>query len=294
MPVRSNIFQRLVAAIHGELGQGWTVAESRSLTDKRTGEKREVDVVAEAVIGGYPIIISVEVRDRGRAADVTWVERLAQKHADLPTSKLALWSSSGFSASAIAKANALGIETIAPEGVDRAPWATLARELIGGSVKFVRPSFEPLIDVRLEDGTMVRWPAAPGTILRQKDGDAEARVGTILKQVSDSPQVRTTMLDHAPQGSGSFHAIYEPPFPCIVRGPNGETGELTRLVIGIETVCEVSPIALRTAVYRGVATTLAEAGVADGILRVVAREPASGSASVSALHVKTNAHEPPA
>ncbi len=75
MPVRSNIFQRLVAAIHSELGPGWRVTESRLLEDSRTGEQREVDVVTEASIGGYPMIISVELRDRGRRADVTWVRK---------------------------------------------------------------------------------------------------------------------------------------------------------------------------------------------------------------------------
>lgn len=294
MPARSNMFQRLVAAVHKDLGPGWTVEESRSLTDARTGEQREVDVVAEALVGGYPIVISIEVRDRGRAADVTWVEAMAQKHDDLPTSKLVLWSSTGFSNSAITKARALGIETIVPGGIDRAPWASLARQLIGGSVKLLRPSFDPVVDVRLDDGTLVRWPATKETVLMQKDGDAEARVGAILSQVSDSPEVRSTLLDHAPAGSGSFHAIYEPPFPCIVRGPNGEVGTLTRLVIGIDTIAELAPVVSRTVVHGEVATTIAEAGVADGVLRVVTREPATGSISVSAEHVKARIGQEPA
>lgn len=285
MSSRSNIFQRVVAAVHGDLGPGWNVEESRFLTDTRTGEQREVDVVAEALVGGYPITISIEVRDRGRAADVTWVESMAQKHADLPTSKLVLWSSTGFSESALIKARALGIETIAPGGIDRAPWASLARQLIGASIKFLRPSFDPVVDVRLDDGTMTRWPATKETVLKQRDGDREARVGVILSQVSDSPEVRSALLDHAPAGSGSFHAVYEPPFPCTVRGPNGEVGELARLIIGIETLTELASVVTRTVVYGEVATTLAEAGVADGVLRVVAKEPATGSASLSAVHV---------
>jgi hypothetical protein len=286
MPVRSNIFQRLVAAIHSDLGQGWRVTESRLLADSRTGEQREVDIVAEASIGGYPITISVEVRDRGRRADVTWVESMAQKHADLPTSKLALWSPTGFSSSAIAKAKALGVEVITPLGVDHAPWARLARDLIGGLVKFVRPSFDPVVDVKLGNGTMVRWPASSATILKRKDGDVEAPVGAILQQIADSPAVRTTMLDHAPEGSGSFHAIYEPPFLCEVEGPGGEKGDLNRLVIGITTLCEVAAVAVRSVVHRGVATTLAEADVADGTLQLVVREPSTGPVTVTAVHLR--------
>ncbi len=86
MPARSNLFQRLVLEIH--LGDGWDVRESRSLTDALTGEPREVDIVAEGVVHGYRIIMSVEVCDRGRVADVTWVEGLAKKHESLPTDKL--------------------------------------------------------------------------------------------------------------------------------------------------------------------------------------------------------------
>jgi hypothetical protein len=150
----------------------------------RTGENREVDLVAEAAVGGYQIVISIEVTDRKRPADVTWVEGMAQKHEDLPTSKLVLWSTSGFSASALAKARALGLETVSPGDAVHAPWASLAREFIGGSVKFVRPQFDPVMDVQLDNGQLVRWPADPAMVLRQCGGKTQAAVGTILNQIA--------------------------------------------------------------------------------------------------------------
>src|SRR5438067_1390435 len=84
MPARSNLFQRLVLEVHRELGPGWAVTESRQLKDAVTGEPREVDIVAEAAVGGYPLLLCIEVRDRGRPADVTWLEALAKKHDHLP------------------------------------------------------------------------------------------------------------------------------------------------------------------------------------------------------------------
>ncbi len=61
-----------------------------SLTDLRTGEPREVDVVAESTFGFYQLFIGIEVRDRSRPADGTWVESRAKKHEDLKTNKLVL------------------------------------------------------------------------------------------------------------------------------------------------------------------------------------------------------------
>jgi hypothetical protein len=226
MPARSNIFQRLVFELHRDLGPGWHVSESRELTDSITGEPREVDVVAEAVVGGYPLLLCIEVRDRGRPADVTWLECVAKKHEHLPTNKLVLWSPSGFSASALTKAQALGIEAVTPGSADNAFWATIARRLVGSSVKFVRPNLEAFVDVILGNGSIERWKANPGMLLRQEEGDMESQVGAILNQIIDNPEFRTKLLDHAPEGSGSFHGIYSPPFPCTVTSPSGSLGKL--------------------------------------------------------------------
>ena len=127
MPARSNLFQRLVLEIHRGLGEGWNVQESCPLTDVITKNSREVDIVAEGEIHGYSICLSVEVCDRSRAADVTWVEGLAKKHESLPTDKLVLWSASGFTDAAKTKAAALKIEIVAP--ACDAPWAAIAKRM---------------------------------------------------------------------------------------------------------------------------------------------------------------------
>jgi hypothetical protein len=284
MPVRSNIFQRLVAEIHRDLGPGWRVKESRLLNDSVTGEQREVDVVAEAVVGGYPLLISIEVRDRSRPADVTWVEGLAKKHEHLPTSKLVLWSPSGFSGGALAKAKALNIETVTPGAGPGAPFASIARDLIGSSVKFVRPRFEASADVTLGDGSAERWAAPPGMVLREENGKRQARVGAILQQITANPTVHTTLLDHAPEGAGNFYATYMPPVPCVVTGPGGVVGRLIRVGVGITTECEVAPVVARSALHNGTVTTLAEASLSDGTLQVVVRELEGKDASMTPRH----------
>jgi hypothetical protein len=286
VPIRSNIYQRLVAQIHREAGGGFTIRESRLLRDRRTGADREVDVVMEASVGGYTVLVSVEVSERSRRADVTWVESMAQKHSDLPTGKLVLWSPSGFSAPALAKANALGIEAITPGRADEAPWAKLASDLAGGSVKFVRPRFTPFVDVILPEGRVERWNATPETILRQANGDLEAPIGLLIERINTHPEVRSVMLDHAPIGAGVFHAVYELPFDCVVDGPDGTQRAVKQLVFQIDTEAEEASVDTRTAVRGDIATTVVEAMLSDGRLDLVVRETISGKKQSAARHVQ--------
>src|SRR6185503_1322055 len=231
MPHRSNQFQRLVARVHAQLGVGWTVQESRMLRDIRTEALREVDITAENVVAGYPVIISIEVRDRGRAADVAWVEEMAQKHADLPTSKLALWSATGFSAQATRKAGALSVALVTPDDLETAPLASLARNVMGGSVKMVQIRFEAVADVRLDDGSMERWPVSFATLIEPVGGDTGLGlpVGWFVSVLEKDPELRSDVLTQAPLGRGDFFAVYEPPIPAIVRHEDGRIGALSRL-----------------------------------------------------------------
>lgn len=140
MPQRSNPFQRLALFVHKALEPEWTVAESAMLTDSITGEQREVDIVASKTVAGHKIVLSIECRDHGRPADVQWVESAATKHGHLPTSKLVLWSRSGFTKQALIKAKALKIDTVSQANATSPIWASLARDLVGGYVDYVVPA----------------------------------------------------------------------------------------------------------------------------------------------------------
>jgi hypothetical protein len=264
------------------------------LADSRTGQLREVDVVIDGSAAGYPMLIGVEARDRGRVADVTWVEAMAKKHDDLPTDKLVLWSPTGFSKNAQAKATALGIVAVTSKTLADAPWARLAKDLTGGSMKLVRPSFTLAVDVYLASGTAVRWPAFRNTILRRKRDGAELAVGAILAHAEQSVELRTAMLDHAREGENDFHGIFEPPEPCQVTNVDGETATVKRVLIGLKTATEVLPVSLNTIVHDNVATSLGELTASDGTLRVVVREPAVGEPSMSVKHLRsTPSRRPP-
>jgi hypothetical protein len=104
LPKRSNSFQQLIYSIQHSTSEGSAVTESKYLVDRQTGAEVEVDIVIEAVVNEIPLIVSIEVRDRKRAATVEWVRESIGKHTTLPTNKLVLVSRSGFSAEASRKA----------------------------------------------------------------------------------------------------------------------------------------------------------------------------------------------
>jgi hypothetical protein len=94
-----------------------TVEESAMLTDRVTGQEREVDVVIRGNTGGHAIVVGVEATSKGRPATVEWVEQMVGKHANLPTDKLVLVAEAGFTATARERAEAAGAVALAPEDI---------------------------------------------------------------------------------------------------------------------------------------------------------------------------------
>lgn len=118
MPKRTNWFQKLVFHIYEHVGEGVTVTESKLLVDAQShsGYQREVDIVLEGKMGGQHVIVSFECKYSGgkrpRPADAPWVESMKAKHEKLPTDKLVLVSSSGFTPYAESMAQTYGIATM--------------------------------------------------------------------------------------------------------------------------------------------------------------------------------------
>ena len=129
MPKRTNDFQKLIRMLTQLLGQGAVVEESKMLVDLVSGEECEVDIYAEGTLAGHTVNIGIECRDHARKQGKAWVDEMRSKHDRLPTNLLILVSSSGFAASAIAKANSYGIKTITPTRADSDLAAEVATSL---------------------------------------------------------------------------------------------------------------------------------------------------------------------
>jgi hypothetical protein len=118
-------------------GSGVAVKSPDHLEDKVAGGTREVDVSLRTTVGSAEVIVIVECRDRGRAADVTWIEQIATKRDAVGASKAVAVSSGTFSKKALMAARAYGIDARTLNQVDRAEitrWAgnlRLFRQIVG-------------------------------------------------------------------------------------------------------------------------------------------------------------------
>jgi hypothetical protein len=102
MPQRSTPFQAIVRLVREHLAQpGVTITESKFLRDAVLRIDREVDVVIEGEFDGEPVVVSIEVNERGRRAGLPWVQEMIRKHRNLPTNRLILLSKAGFTSPAL-------------------------------------------------------------------------------------------------------------------------------------------------------------------------------------------------
>jgi hypothetical protein len=129
MPKHSNDFQKLIYLIRLQLEDNATVTESKFLHDNAANVEREVNIVIEAQVDEYSIIISIECHGRGRVANAKWVEQMAVKHETLPIDKLILISKSGFSDIALRKAKAQGIQAMTLTQAIQADWDMLIERI---------------------------------------------------------------------------------------------------------------------------------------------------------------------
>jgi hypothetical protein len=126
------------------------VTESAELIDLVSGTPREVDVCIEAEIANHAVRVCLECRDQKRPQTVAWVEEMRSKHDRLPTDRLVLVSSSGFTAEALSKARSFGIETIVPEELTDeqaskiATWVRMVFSVLHIQVETVRVWVGPL------------------------------------------------------------------------------------------------------------------------------------------------------
>ena len=280
MPKRSNTFQRLALLVHERLGDGWKVEESHMFSDLVTGEQREVDIVAQTLVGTYPIFLSIECRDHSRPADVLWIEGVAKKHEHLPTSKLVLWSRSGFTKAAALKAQALKIEAISQAEAVQADWARLARELIGGQMKHVTPSYTAFIDVNPQEGEPRRLEQVENAAWYNGEGTQVGSVQALIQFIANNRQTRTLVLDHTSLGPGNFYAELKPPEPWFADLPEGGLAQIRRIGISIETLTEEVVLDTASAVSESKVLTLASAKLAAGTLEVLFQESPEGTCSI--------------
>jgi hypothetical protein len=198
MPKRSNSFQRLIAAIEGQLAPlGAVVTESKLIKEKSSDTEREVDVAIESHVGQHRVLVAVECRDRSRPANLEWIDGLIGKYRDLPVEKVVAVSRSGFTKTAIKKAKEVNISTVTLEAaID----AKLIPSKQGRTVPIEYETDQPPnLDITLhrEDVQMHgRYTGDPKKgIVYRPDGRCEGPLVEILKSQSTIARTAEANID---------------------------------------------------------------------------------------------------
>jgi hypothetical protein len=270
---QSNKFQKLLTAIHACIASSVSVEESALLTDKETGEQREVDIVVRSQVGDYPLVLSVEVRDRSRRAGSGWVEEMAGKHQALQTNKLVLVSKSGFTKPAMEKARAREIETLTIEEACVTDW-DLALKLEGqGVFQFFNIQFHCSAHIA---GKSDWHPAYLSDTVILPSGERTS-VGDIVSFVLSNPTAKQAILSHFDlTKEQEYHVVYDVPTGTLLENAPHVQKSLVKLSIGLHLDFEATPVELASGRFRGREIIYGQATAPENYLCIVMRRKENG------------------
>lgn len=125
MPKRSNDFQKITLNIHRALAtHGITVEESVLVPEKNSDTTREVDILLTTTVASHKVRVGIECRDHERKQDITWIDGLIGKYANLDIDRVIAVSHSPFTNPAKQKAAQHNIELLTLEEAERVDWAS--------------------------------------------------------------------------------------------------------------------------------------------------------------------------
>jgi hypothetical protein len=235
MPKRTNALQKAIKLVEKHKGNFLKLRESAILPDRDAGIGREVDIVLEGEINGHSITVSIEVRDRKRPADTPWVEEMISKHNSLPTDKLILVSSSGFTKSAQNKAVVLGVIPIDTSKGNRKFREFLERTAF---IQGVQVSVIVFVD---------KNPISLDAKLQMGNSCATAREQ--IEMLFKIEKFKEAVLNAGSHDAPGLVAEYNSPFS--VDGNSSREGQILKFVIFIDSAPRL-PVKLSTIQYQGV------------------------------------------
>lgn len=112
----------LVAKIQRELAPNSVVLHNQRLAGRKSGRKRQIDVLVKDKVGQYDIQIVIDCKDYKKPADVKSVEEFFGLVDDVGAQKGVLVCPSGFSAAAKTRAEGLQIALYSPVDTDPHKW----------------------------------------------------------------------------------------------------------------------------------------------------------------------------
>jgi hypothetical protein len=276
MPKRSNTFQQLVFHLQRQLAGQSTVTESKFLKDRVTWDAREVDVVIESAIGEYELTISVECVAGGRKASVEWVERMVEKHRNLPTNQLVLVAKAGFSKSAQRKADSAGVRTYSLGKAIDADWT----EIVGRLERIFFARFEFKLQsfaVRLDNPSSQFHLIGPGQAFLTAAGEHIASALEIGHHILNQHPFASRVMDEVKE-DGEKRADYEVEAPAdwYVVDTSGQHHLITTIRLHFTITRRSAPIELSHASWNDVPVAFGAGETAFGSTFVSFIEPKEG------------------
>lgn len=275
MPIRSTLRQRVVFHIQRLLTTEGVVQESALLVDRTSGARREVDVTIAARVGEHEVLVSIECMDRRRKATVEWVEQMAMKHASLPTSKLILISTAGFTQSATLKALGLGIETYSLEQAERADWDGI----LGPSFTVSPVAFRIVgCGLVLAAGTTTEYRAGPGVPLFDRLGNPQGLLREALDSgpLSDSKLVLALAEQSREKGQPFVSGLITADPPWYIEDRYGIRHEVAALRLCLEFRESPSPSQLQAARLRASRVAYATGDTSLGAFQLTFLQTSAG------------------
>ncbi|MFC1595794.1 restriction endonuclease [Candidatus Margulisiibacteriota bacterium] len=123
MVKKGQSLEKIITHIQSVLGESSTVKWNDSLPDKDTGKYRQVDVSIRTNSPSGEILTIVEVRDKTTPVGVGYIEEVNSKRDSVLADVAVIVSSSGFTKSAITKANKYNIRIYTYEEAIKDDWS---------------------------------------------------------------------------------------------------------------------------------------------------------------------------
>jgi len=251
MPKRSNRFQRLVALLHASLGEDGHVIESAMVTDKISGQQREVDILLTMNAASYTVNIAVEVVGRGRKADTAWVKSMQAKHASLPTHKLVLVAEQEFTAQALKKASFYGIEALTIDSALETDWKLASALTANGFFELTTFKYSCSAIYQTSDGgrEQLKLPNN-GVITANK---VQITLDDFVRYVLALPLVKDSLYPWITSSSErDFWFSYSDPGGILAADANGGSVFIIEVRVGLHVEHSQTPVQFSTGKYRGV------------------------------------------
>jgi len=277
MPRRSNAFQRVTALLHAQLSVGATVTESEMIPDARTGELREVDITVRSEVSGYPVLVGIECADYRRRATVQWVETMLGKHADLPTDKLVLVASGGFSKQALRKAEACGAICLSLKDAENVEWTAIVGKLPVAHLDIVNHKFQVSARLVGTDGQQITEEIALGAIITNAAGENAVHASNLALALINRQDVGVIIMQHMHNNSLTEHdytLAFTAGGPMFVSRADGLRWQIAELFVVLRSIRSQTVVPLEHGAMKDSLVAFGEAKGDAGELRLAVIEKA--------------------